>query len=102
MADTHETKLKKKCIEVLDALGPDCWYFKVLGGPGQKAGVPDLIGCYKGRFFAPELKIAPNKPSGKQLHEIGKIQAADGDSDVIWSIEEFKKFMDRVRERADW
>lgn len=102
MADTPETKLKKAAVAYLDDFGDDCWYFKVLGGPGQKAGVPDIVGCYKGRFFAPELKVHPNKPSGKQLHEIAKIQAADGCSDVIWSIEEFKKFMDNVRRRAEW
>lgn len=97
MGDTPETKLKKEAKKLLDKLGPDCWYFKVLGSPGQKAGVPDLVGCYKGKFFAPELKVAPNKPSDKQLHEIRKITAAGGASAVIWSIDEFKEWMECLK-----
>lgn len=97
MSATPETKLKNDAKKILDALGPDCWYFKVLGSSGQKAGVPDIVGCYKGRFFAPELKVAPNNPSGKQIHEIEKIQKAGGASNVIWSIEDFKEFMEGLR-----
>lgn len=93
MADTPETKLKKKCVQYLESLGRDCWYFKVLGGPGQKAGVPDIVGCINGHFFAAELKVKPNKPSAKQEHEIAKIKDAGGESAVLYTYEEFEAFI---------
>jgi hypothetical protein len=34
---------------------PLCWFFKVPGGPYLR-GIPDIIGCYNGKFFALELK----------------------------------------------
>lgn len=100
MADTPETKLKKKCCLYLDSLNRDCWYFKVLGGPGQKAGVPDIVGCINGHFFAAELKIKPNKPSAKQVHEIEKIFEAGGEAKVIYTYEEFVDFIDKAWHKA--
>jgi hypothetical protein len=97
MAATPETKLKKKCQEYLDDLGTECWHFKVLGGPGQKAGVPDIVGCINGLFFAIELKIKPNKPSAKQLHEIRQIQNAEGNAVVCYTYEEFVVYMEGLQ-----
>ena len=37
------------------------WWFKVWGGPFQVAGIPDLVGCVEGKFFAFEVK----RPLGK-------------------------------------
>ena len=96
MSDTPETKFKKAAANLFKSYGRDLWWFKVLGGESQKAGVPDIVGCYKGKFFAPELKVAPNKPSEKQLYEIEKIQSAGGASGVIWDIDQLKEFMCRL------
>lgn len=96
MADTPETKFKKAAAKLFATYGRDLWWFKVLGGESQKAGVPDCVGCLRGKFFAPELKVAPNKPSEKQLYEIEKIQAAGGAADVIYDIDQLKEFMCRL------
>lgn len=97
MGKTPETALKDKARGILDALGDDCWHFKVVGGPSQKSGVPDTVGCYKGHFFAYELKIAPNKPSGKQLYEVGQIKKAGGLADVLWSLDDFEEYLERMK-----
>ena len=97
MADTPETKLKKKCCAYLDSLGDDCWYFKVKGGPEQKAGVPDIVGCIAGIFFAAELKVKPNKPTEKQLYEIEKIRSAVGATGVVYTYEQFVELVKHAR-----
>lgn len=96
MADTPETKFKKAAAKLFASYGRDLWWFKVLGGESQKAGVPDCVGCLRGKFFAPELKVHPNKPEPKQLYEIEKIQAAGGASGVIYDIDQLKEFMCRL------
>lgn len=57
---TPEGKVKSDIKKFLDSLGSSCWYFSpMMMGYGKK-GVPDIIGCYKGYFFAIEVK-APGK-----------------------------------------
>ncbi len=93
---TPETKLKNAVKKHLDSLGEDCWYFKVIGGPRQKAGVPDLIGCYKGRFIAIEIKAANGKLSKKQEREIAAIRAAGGVAFVPYSLEQAIGYMESI------
>lgn len=53
---TPEGKVKAGVTKFLDALGNDCWYFMpMMMGYGRK-GIPDIVGCYKGQFFAIECK----------------------------------------------
>jgi hypothetical protein len=65
------------------------WYFKVVGGPYQQAGVPDVIICWHGTFVAVELKkpgristTKEYKPSSPteilQVKNIGLITKAGG------------------------
>jgi hypothetical protein len=57
---TPEGKVKAEIKAFLDSLGPDCWYFSpMMMGYGRK-GIPDILGCYRGHFFAIETK-APGK-----------------------------------------
>lgn len=52
-------------------------------------GIPDLIGCYKGRFFALELKRSKKeaeKTSGRivlQKHTLGLINKAGGIGRIV-------------------
>ena len=54
MAMTPEAKVKKKVVEQLKALNA-YYFFPATGGYG-KSGVPDIVGCYKGKFFGIECK----------------------------------------------
>ena len=59
MSKTPEAKVKDAIKEYLDTLEL-CWYFMPsMTGYGRK-GIPDIIGCNKGEFFAIEVK-APGK-----------------------------------------
>lgn len=70
---TYENKIKA----MLKARG--AWFIKYWGGGVYtRAGVPDILACYKGRFIAIEVKAEKGKPSDQQLAEIARIKAAGG------------------------
>lgn len=67
---------------------PRCFAWKTHGGMYGTAGIPDIIACIDGRFYAFEVK----QPSGKltRLQEVtlGKIRAAGGAAVKVTSVEE--------------
>ena len=46
---TPEAKVKKVVVNQLRNLGA-YYFYPVTGGYGR-SGVPDIVGCYKGKFF---------------------------------------------------
>ena len=76
MASTPEAKVKKKVTEQLKKL--DAYYFYAYTGGYGKSGVPDIVGCYKGFFFAIECKAGKNKPTPLQERNIQEIEKAGG------------------------
>lgn len=56
-------------------------------------GIPDLLGCYDGKFFAIELKIKNNKPTELQKVRLQEIETAGGVQGVAynWGEEEILK-----------
>jgi hypothetical protein len=78
---TPEAKVKKKVKVVLDEL--DAYHFFPLMGGFGRAGVPDIVGCYKGLFFAIECKAGSNKTTALQDRELEKIRKAGGVTLII-------------------
>lgn len=54
------------------------WFMKVLGGLGQRPGIPDLLLCYRGRFIGVEVKKEGGKLSDNQRREAAAIREAGG------------------------
>lgn len=81
MADTPEVKVKKKVVAQLKELGA-YFFYPVTGGYGG-SGVPDIVGCYKGKFFAIECKAGKNKPTALQQKNIDSIIAQGGAALVV-------------------
>ena len=79
MAKQPESRLQKSIQDHLrKTVGG--WWFKVWGGPFTPAGVPDLIGCVDGLFFALEVKLPKksSKPSPIQLETVRDIVTRGG------------------------
>jgi hypothetical protein len=74
-----------------------CWFFKVHGGLFQMAGIPDIIGCYSGRFFALEVKTATGKTTRLQELCLSKIRDAGGLVGVVRSVAEAEEVLKHVR-----
>ena len=79
---TPEGKVKKAAKNILDSLH-GCWYFSPQSGVYGRSGIPDLVGCYKGKFFSIECKAAGNTTTALQEKEIAAIRSAGGLSLVI-------------------
>lgn len=78
---TPEAKVKKKVVDVLKKNGA-YYFFPATGGYGR-SGVPDIVGCYRGLFFAIECKAGSNKPTALQEAEMRKIREANGITLVV-------------------
>jgi len=81
MAMTPEGKVKKKVVEQLKALGA-YYFFPATGGYG-KSGVPDIVGCYQGKFFGIECKAGKGKTTALQEQQLAQIAAAGGVAAVV-------------------
>ena len=76
MAMTPEAKVKSRAKEILDKLG--AYYFMPATGGYGRSGIPDIVGCLNGVFFAIECKAGRGIPTALQEREINKIRNAGG------------------------
>lgn len=81
MATTPEGKVKAKVKKILDTYG--AYYFMPATGGYGKSGVPDIVGCYKGFFFAIECKAGKGKTTALQDKNLDAIVATGGLTAVI-------------------
>ena len=76
------------------------WEMKVLGGGRgvlkQRAGIPDLLVCYRGLFVALEVKRPRGKVSDAQALEIRRIQEAQGVAQVATGLPDVIKILDAL------
>lgn len=54
------------------------WGYKVWGGPMQRRGIPDVIGCLRGRMIAIEVKTGTGRLTPDQAREKARIEEAGG------------------------
>lgn len=83
MAQTPEAKVKKIVTDQLKGLGA-YYFYPVTGGFGR-SGVPDIVGCFNGLFFAIECKAGSNKPTPLQQKNMDEIVQAGG---LTWVVNE--------------
>tara|TARA_R100001460_G_scaffold103654_1_gene148958 strand:- start:37 stop:378 length:342 start_codon:yes stop_codon:yes gene_type:complete len=81
MAMTPEAKVKRKVTDQLKQLG--AYYFYPMTGGYGRGGVPDIVGCHRGNFFAFECKAGKNKPTALQDKNLSDISGAGGIACVI-------------------
>jgi hypothetical protein len=87
VARQPEALFKDKVVAKLKELGPECFFF--VKEAGSIRGLPDIVGCYKGRFFGWELKKSladTKKQTGRivlQRHRLQQIQKAYGISALV-------------------
>jgi Holliday junction resolvase len=78
---TPEVKVKRKVVALLKEM--DAYnFFPVMSGYGR-SGIPDIIGCYRGVFFAIECKAGDNKTTALQEMQLQKIRDAGGIALII-------------------
>lgn len=78
---TPEGKVKARLKKQLNELG--IYHFSPFQAGMGRAGIPDVIGCYRGVFVAFECKAGSNKPTALQEREMQAIREAGGHAYVI-------------------
>lgn len=81
MARTPEAAVKAAVRKILDRLG--IYHFMPPGMGLGRSGIPDIIGCYKGRFIAIECKAGKGKVTALQERELIAICNAGGFTFVV-------------------
>ena len=81
MADTPEKKVKTQVKKQLDEMG--IYHFSPYQAGMGRAGIPDIICCYRGLFVAIECKAGNGKTTALQEREINAIRTAKGLAFVI-------------------
>jgi len=72
---------------------PRCFAWKTHGGMYGTAGIPDIIACVRGRFFAFEVKTATGKATPLQKATLQKILASGGTAAVVRSVDEVRAIL---------
>jgi Holliday junction resolvase len=67
MASTPEKRVKDKVVKILK----------------ERSGVPDIVCCFNGNFFAVECKAGKNKPTTLQEREMEAIRNTGGTALVV-------------------
>jgi hypothetical protein len=93
---TPEGKVKDKAKHILDKIG--AYYFMPSTGGYGRSGIPDIVGCLNGVFFAVECKANGGRPTALQLREIDRINVAGGfaivvDEDNVSLLESLSKLL---------
>lgn len=84
----RESRRSRDIMKRLRADGAFC--FKVWGSELMMAGLPDIIGCYRGRFFGFEVKHPETREdtSVRQEFVMSKIRDAGGIAEVVCTKQE--------------
>lgn len=88
MSKQPEARLVSKIVPALIAhSGKEGWWVKLHGGPMQRAGLPDIVGCYKGRFVAFEVKVPGKEDDQTTMQKVifSRIRLAGGVPKVVSS-----------------
>ena len=66
--------------------------YKAKGDPRQQKGIPDIILCWDGAYFAFEVKVPgrEKKVTDYQRHVLNKVKEAGGGAYVVTSLQEVK------------
>ena len=89
-----ESDIVKAILRYLKSVS-NCFAWKEHGGMYGTAGIPDIICCIGGRFFAFEVKNEKGTVTKLQEATIDKIKAAGGTAAVVRSVEDVKQVVGR-------
>jgi hypothetical protein len=92
-----ETRVRRKIVMALEPRGG--FWAVMHGNPMQRRGLPDIIGCYLGRYVSFEVKRdAEGKATPLQAYTMKRIRTEGGVSILIHSVEQALAVIDRLDE----
>ena len=115
MKQKHNTtnELTKQILEYLFREGAFVWRNnslpvpitvngRVVGyRPGSKSGVPDIVGCYKGRWLGIEVKTSKDRLSDVQRAFIANMKRVGGLVYVAHDFESFVEWFEQTKKTLE-
>lgn len=96
---SREKSTVHRCQAIAKKFG--AWQMKTQSGAyGGRAGLPDLILCYRGLFIGVECKKRGERPSEIQLREHELIRRAGGICIVVEEPLELARLLERLRDEV--
>ena len=95
MAQTPEAKVKAAVRKLLVEFG--IYYFSPAANGFGRAGIPDIICCFNGRFIAIECKAGKGTTTALQDRELAAIRTAGGMAIVVNELN-----MQELKEKLQW
>lgn len=95
----NERQFQKQVINFLNE--QEIYHIKIWGGGFQRAGIPDLICCVNGLFFALELKAENGKATPLQMYNLRKIKESGGLAMILYP-SQFNQFKQFIKEVKNW
>ena len=99
MASTPEGRVKTHIKKYLATVS-HCWWFMPIGGAYTSGGIPDIVGCVRGQFFAIEVK-APGKLGTVTALQALKMREIDEVGGIVFAADDVEQVRD-VFKRAGW
>ena len=95
-----EAQIQKKIKTLMEKEG--AYLIKTIAT--SNAGVPDIVGCYRGSFFGIEVKHPDRKHNVSKLqqHNIDKINDAGGLAIVAWDVSHAKQLLEDLNELTNY
>ena len=88
-----ETDIVRAILRYLKTVD-QCFCWKEHGGMYGTAGIPDIICCYRGRFYGFEVKTETGKPTELQKATIRKINRAGGTAAIVRSVDDVRRILE--------
>lgn len=98
MANQPEKKFENEVKRYLTSIG--AWWYKTFGNACTRSGCPDILGVYRGRMIALEIKASNGRPSALQLREIERIRQAGGYARILYP-KDFESLKRDLKEMKD-
>lgn len=92
----REASVQTSILNYLGSLKPKGKFYNMHGNGWQGRGRPDIIGCYKGRFIAIEVKRPGEEPTKLQRHELNLWDMTEAITMVATSVEDVKKMIEEL------
>lgn len=89
----RESTLRTKIVRKLNSYSG--WWVVTHGEMFQETGLPDIVGCYAGKFYGLEVKI-PTKLhtlTARQSRVLGRIRDEGGRATIVTSVDEAMNFV---------
>lgn len=94
-----EAQYAAKLLPALRKAG--AWAVKIHGGAFQRGGLPDILGCYRGRFFAFELKGKNGELTARQAKTLGDIDyISRGLTRILFTMTPVEEVIEWLRQSA--